>query len=167
MRHYSEQMPTPLDSFISAPDVRERFHKKIKAPSNIVMEVACNIDLQSLYIVRLIFRLRDRFMKVSKTETRKPQGLIDEMSSLGWGLLAKKEGQLVIYGSACQPWLADPNFKPIPSDQFLQYDSPYQIKIARTLEAESIGPSETLFIHETRVVATDASYTACIRKALE
>lgn len=37
----------------------------------------------------------------------------------------------------------------------MQYYSPNEVKIAWTLEAQPIEPSETCSIHETRVVATD------------
>jgi hypothetical protein len=54
-------------------------------------------------------------------------------------------------------------FTPIPPDVFASYAEPGQVKIAWTLEAESLGPALTRFVHETRVVATDAGARAKFR----
>ena len=78
--------PSPLDPFIPAPDVAERFATRIKAPASLVFEVACGIDLHSLSLVRGIFWLRERLMGVTPPASpRKPQGLLRELLGLGWG----------------------------------------------------------------------------------
>jgi hypothetical protein len=157
-------MASLLDHFIPHPDIRERFHTTIRAPASLVMEVATTFDLQSLPLVRAIFWLRAKVMGASPSPPRAPQGLLAETQALGWRLLAEEPGRLIVCGAACQPWLANASFTPIPADRFAAYDEPHQVKIAWTLEAESLGPSTTRFAHETRAVATDAQARSRFRR---
>lgn len=145
----------PLERFIPHPDVRERFETTIRAPATLVMDVAGQLDMQSLPAVKLIFGLRERLTRATRTAARKPQGILEETRSLGWGLLAEQPGRFVVCGATCQPWLANVVFSAVAPDQFLSYGQPGQVKIAWTLEAVEIGPGLTCFAQETRAVATD------------
>jgi hypothetical protein len=145
----------PLERFIPHPDVRERFETTIRAPAALVMDVAGQLDMQSLPLVRLIFRLRERLTRAAHTVPRKPQGILAETRSLGWGLLAEQPGRFVVCGATCQPWLANVVFSAVDPDEFAAYAQPDQVKIAWTLEAAEIGPGLTRFGQETRAVATD------------
>lgn len=145
----------PLQRFIPHPDVRERFETTIRAPSTLVMDVAGEFDMQSLPAVKLIFTLRERLTRAARTVPRKPQGILEETRSLGWGLLAEQPGRFVVCGATCQPWLANVVFSAVAPDEFVAYAQPDQVKIAWTLEAAEIGPGLTRFGQETRAVATD------------
>jgi hypothetical protein len=149
-------LPSPLDRFIPAPDIRERFGTTIKAPAPLVMEVAGNLDIQSLAAVRAIFRLREKLMRAEPSAPRKPLGLLAETQGMGWGVLAHQPGRFVVCGASCQPWRANAGFTPIPAEGFAGFAEPDQVKIAWTLEVEPLGPALTRFAHETRAVATDA-----------
>jgi len=153
----------PLDAFIPHPDVRERFHTTVKAPASVVMDVATNFDLQSLPLVRAIFSLREKLMRAAPTAPRKPQGLVAEMQGLGWGRLLEEPARLIVYGATCRPWQAEVGFTPIATEHFVSYAQPDEVKIAWTLETESLGPALTRFSHETRAVATDAPARARFR----
>jgi hypothetical protein len=120
------------------------------------MEVAANFDMQSLGLVHAIFWLREKLMRAAPSAPRKPQGLLAETQSIGWGLLVEQPGHLIVCGASCQPWLANSGFAPIPVDRFALYAEPNRVKIAWTLEADSLAPATTRFAHETRAVATDA-----------
>ncbi|GMV58119.1 MAG: hypothetical protein AMXMBFR72_12300 [Betaproteobacteria bacterium] len=156
--------PAPLDRFIPQPDVRERFEIVIAAPADLVMQTAVEFDMQSLPLVKAIFRLRERFMRATPAAPRKPQGIVAETRALGWGLLLETPGRLIACGATCQPWLADVKFTPIAPEQFAAYAEPDQVKIAWTLEAEPLGPATTRFAQETRAIATDASARAKFRR---
>lgn len=142
-----------LDPFIPRPDVRERHHITINAPASLVVEVARNFDIQSIAAVRVMFRLRSMALG-AKGITRRPQGLIADMSSLGWTVLAESENYVVM-GAACQPWKADVSFSPIPAGEFASFNEPDCLKIAWTIEAESLDATVTHLATETRVLATD------------
>ena len=145
----------PLARFIPEPEVSERFETTIHAPADLVMEVAANFDLQSMMVVRAIFRMRERVMGASPAAPRKPQGLLAETRSLGWGLLAEQPGRLVVCGATCQPWMADVKFSALAPGEFATHAARDQVKIAWSLEAEALGPALTRFAQETRAVATD------------
>lgn len=149
-------MPFPIEQFMPSPDIRERFQTTIRAPRELVMEVASGFDLQSIRLVRAIFWFRERIMRVRPASPRRPQGLFEEMRGLGWGTLLERPGEVIVCGATCQPWLADVRFTAIPADRFAAYAEPHQVKIAWTLEAEALGPALTRFAHETRAAGTDA-----------
>lgn len=148
-------MELPLDRFILHPDIRERFSTTIEAPASVVMDAATNLDMQSLTVVRAIFWLREKLMRAGPSAPRKPQGILAETRRLGWGVLAEQPDHLIVCGAVSQPWRAKAVFSPIPAERFAAYAEPKLVKIAWTLEAESLGPTRTRFSHETRAVATD------------
>ncbi len=148
--------PALIDRFIPAPDVRERFETTIRAPAAVVMQVAAGYDMQSHPAVRAIFRLRELLLGSKRRIPRKPQGIVEETTSLGWGVLDEQPGRSVVCGARCRPWLADVRFSPIEPQEFASYAAPDEVKIAWTLEAESIAEGVTRFAQETRAVATDA-----------
>jgi len=146
---------SPLDAFIPRPDVRERFATDIRAPADLVMEVACGFDMQSLPLVKVIFWLRERVMVGASPAPRRPQGILEETQALGWGRLAEQPGTLVVCGARCQPWLPKVRFFAIAPGDFEAWAEPGQVKIAWTLEATELGPELTRFAQETRAFATD------------
>jgi len=156
--------PSPLDPFIPNPDVAECFATSVQAPAPIVFEVACGLDLQSLPLVRGIFRLRERLMGATPHPPREPQGMLRELLGLGWALLVERPGRLVVGGAACQPWQADVVFRPLTPDRFAAYAEPNQVKIGWTLDCRPTGPARTRFVTETRAVATDPEARARFRR---
>ena len=146
--------PSPLDPFIPSPDARERYAITVRAPAPRVYQVARNFDMQSVPLIRAIFRLRERIMG-SRPASRVPRGFFDEMQALGWECLLERPGELVVGGAACQPWLADVVFRPIPPERFATFAEPDQVRIAWTLETRALGSSLTELVSETRVAATD------------
>jgi hypothetical protein len=151
-------MPDPLDAFIPTPDVRERRSTLVRAPAELVFDVARHFDMASLPLVQAIFRLRAKLMgardpAAGRRRTTDVEGLL----GMGWGVLAEEPGRLLVAGAVCQPWRADVVFTPIEAGRFASYAEPDGVKIAWTLEAEPLGPALTRFASETRVAATDAA----------
>jgi len=149
-------MAALLDRYIPRPDVRERFETSIHAPAAIVMNVATHFDMQSVFLVRAVFRMREIFLGTREAPPRRPQGIVEETKNLGWGELGSRSGEYVVCGARCQPWLADVKFHAIAPDDFIHYEEPDYVKIAWTLEAIETAPAMTRFAQETRAVATDA-----------
>jgi len=143
-----------LDEFIPAPDIRERFEILIDAPAELAYGVAHDIDMQSIPLVRAIIGMRER-LTGAKPPPRRPQGIVAETLSLGWGVLREEPGRSFIGGAICQPWLADVKFRPVPPAEFAARAEPEHVKIAWTLESESLGNTRTRFASETRAVAID------------
>jgi hypothetical protein len=145
----------PLDELISAPDARERFAIEVAAPAPLVFDVAARFDMQSIRLVRAIFRMREVMMGV-RGAPRPARGLLDEMRALGWGCLASRPGELFVGGAVCQPWRPEVVFRAIPPHEFAAFAEPGQVKIAWTIEAHSTGAERTRLVTETRAAATDA-----------
>lgn len=156
--------PSPLDRFIPQPDIRERFETTIQASAEVVLAAAAEFDMQSPMLIRAIIGLRETLLRATPHEPRRPQGMLQEMRSLGWGLLDERSGRYVVCGAACRPWLADVKFTPIAPERFAAYAEPDQVKIAWTLEAEPLAAATTRFAQETRAVATDDAARARFRR---
>jgi hypothetical protein len=149
-----------LDRFMPQPDIRERHEGLIRAPADLVFDVAMHFDLQSIPLVRAIFWLRGRLMGAAPAGPRVSQGFIAEVTGLGWGVLAHRQGREIVMGAAVQPWKADVKFRAIPAEQFAEFAEPDLVKIAWTLEAEPLGHTMSRFASETRAVATDEAARA-------
>jgi hypothetical protein len=138
-------------------DVTECHETLVRAPADLVFDVAQTLDLQSLPLVRAIFRLRAAILGAAKPPAHLfARGLVAETTALGWGILAKRPGRELFAGSVTQPWKGDVVFTPVAPDRFAAFSEPDRVKIVWTLEAEPLGPALTRFRTETRVLATDA-----------
>ncbi|MDM7924070.1 MAG: hypothetical protein QUS14_17425 [Pyrinomonadaceae bacterium] len=143
-----------IDEFMPSWDVRERFEHRVKAPADVVMRVAYDFDMQSIFLIRAIVNAR-KFILGGTKEVRRPIGLVEETRSLGWGTLVEEPGRLLICGAVCRPWFGDVTFTAIHPKEFASFAEPDLVKIVWTLEAEEIEPKVTRFAHEVRAIATD------------
>jgi hypothetical protein len=144
-----------IDAFLPVAEHGSRHEILVRAPAEVVLDVACTADMQANPLVRGIFRLRELLLR-SKSLPREPRGLLDETLSLGWGLLAHRPARAIVVGAVTQPWQPDVVFRSVPPERFRSFAEPGMVKIVWTLEAEPIGPALARFRTETRVVATDA-----------
>ena len=144
-----------IESFIRHADVAETHEILVRAPADLVFDVARNLDLLSIPLVHSIFWLREKLFR-SKNERRyHPRGIVAETMALGWGILAERPQRELVMGAVTQPWVADVKFHAIPPGQFSNFAEPDLVKIAWTLEVEPINAEVTRFRTQTRVLATD------------
>jgi hypothetical protein len=146
-------MTRAIDRFLPEAEVRERFETLVRAPAPVVFRTAEQFRIESIAVVRGIFRLRARLMGTRHRSMRK--GLVEETLALGWGKLSYTPGRELAMGAVTRPWLAEVRFRAVPPDCFAEFGEPDTVKIVWTLEAEPLGPALTRFRHETRVLATD------------
>ncbi|MEW6208605.1 MAG: hypothetical protein AB1631_09575 [Acidobacteriota bacterium] len=146
-------MKESIDRFISNPDVRKRHETIVRAPADVVFEVAEHFDLESILLVRAIFWLRARLLGAPHARMKK--GLLEGMMGIGWGRLSYTPNREVVMGAVTEPWIGEVKFRSIPPDRFAAFDEPDLVKIVWTLEAEPLGSALTRFSTETRVIATD------------
>ena len=144
-----------LDQFMPVYDVVERHHIRVDAPAAITLDAARQIDLQGSAIVRTIFRAREVMLGATPDCRPRPQELLTEMLSLGWGVLTEVPGHEVVVGAVTQPWEANVTFRALPPDRFAAFSEPGFVKIAWTIRADSTTATQSVFRTETRVVATD------------
>lgn len=146
-----------LDRFMPVYDVVERHHVHVAAPAEMTFAAACEQDLMALPLVQAIFKAREVVLGGEPDTVARPRGLLALTKSLGWGVLAEVPGQEVVMGAVTQPWFADVVFRPLPPDEFAAFNEPDYVKIAWTLRADPVGPDDSVFRTETRVVTTDAA----------
>ena len=159
-----EEQDPLLDSFIPVYEVVERHHVRIAAPSAVTLAAAREMDLQGAGLVRTIIKAREIILGAAPDDRPRPHGLLAEVQSLGWGVLADVPEREVVVGAVTKPWEANVTFRALPPDEFLAFSEPGYIKIAWTLRAEAISPTESIFRTETRALATDQPARAKFRQ---
>jgi hypothetical protein len=159
-----EEQDPLLDTFMPAYDVVERHHVRIDAPAAVTLAAAREMDLQSSGLARAIFRMREVILSAAPDDRRRPSGLLAEVQSLGWGVLAEVPEHEVVVGAVTRPWEANVTFRALEPDQFAGFSEPGYVKIAWTLRAEAISSTESLFRTETRAIATDQTARTKFRR---
>ena len=147
-------MPSPLDPFLPTFDAREHFQLRVEAPAALTFATAAAFDIQSLWPIRAIFRLRELLLR-SRIPRPPSLGLLTELPAFGWGQLALEPDHLFVGGAFCEPWLADVHFTPLDAQTFPAFREPGYVKIAWTLEADPVTDHTCVLRTETRAAATD------------
>lgn len=144
-----------LDVFMPNYEVVDRHQVRIKAPAEVALSAAAEMDLQSSPVIRGIFRAREWIMSSRPDDRSRPRGFLAEMKFLGWGILAEVPRREIVMGGVTKPWHPNPVFRALPPDEFAGFDESGYVKIIWTLRADPIGSQESLFRTETRAAATD------------
>jgi hypothetical protein len=144
-----------LDLFMPKYDVVDRHRIWVAAPPEVTIGTASEIDFGKSPVVRGIFKGRERIMGSKPDTTIRPNGLLTQVKSLGWGILAERPGLEIVIGAVTKPWEPNPVFRALSSEEFAQFLEPGFVKIAWTLRADPVGPHGSIFRTETRAVATD------------
>jgi len=152
-----------LDRFIPNPEVVEEHQIGIRAPADIVMATAKDMELMKSPLIRMIIRARELAMGGQPDVRPHPSTLFEQMQSIGWVVLSERAGREVVLGSVTQPWLAAPVFRSVAPNHFRDFSEPGYVKIAWTLRADPIDATHSVFHTETRVCATDAEARARFR----
>ncbi|TAK17941.1 MAG: hypothetical protein EPO35_02070 [Acidobacteria bacterium] len=148
-------MSSPLDPFLPIFDAREHFEVRVQAPAALTFATAAAFDLQSLWPIRAIFRLRELLLR-SRNPRPPSLGILTELPAFGWGQLALEPDHLFVAGAFCQPWLADVHFTPLDAQTFPLFREPGYVKIAWTLEVDPVTEHTCVLRTETRAAATDS-----------
>lgn len=153
-----------LDRFIPAPEIAEHHEIAVAAPADVVLSTAKQLELMRSPLIRAVIRARELALGGAPDRRRHPAGLLQQMQSIGWGVLAENAGREIVLGAVTQPWLAAPVFRSIPADQFKEFCEPGFVKIAWTLRADPLDGGGSTFHTETRVSTTDAATRARFRR---
>jgi hypothetical protein len=94
----------------------------------------------------------------------RPRGLLAQVQSYGWGVLAAVPGREVVVGAVTQPWKANVEFRAVAPEAFASFDEPGNVKIAWTLRADPLSDGSSVFRTETRAVTTDAAARRLFRR---
>lgn len=145
-----------LDSFMPVYEVAERHRIYVAAPADVTLTAATEVDLGSSPIVRGIFKARELCMGSAPGDRKRPHGLLEDVKSLGWVVLAEIPDREIVVGAVTRPWEADVVFRSVPAESFAAFNEPGYVKIAWTLRADPIGRGGSIARTETRVVSTDS-----------
>ena len=152
-----------LDRFMPSYEVVDRQHIAVAAPAAVTLAAARELDLMGSRVVRMIFRGRELILGATGEDRPRPRGLIAEVRSLGWEVLADVPDRQIVIGAVTKPWEANVVFRGIPADRFAAFSEPGYVKIAWTLRADPVGGGASIFRTETRALATDATARAKFR----
>src|SRR5262245_44233016 len=117
-----------IDRFIPSWHARERHEVLVRAPAEIVFDVACNLDIQSIPMIRAIFRLRSLLLG-ARDGGREPVGLVTWTTRLGWEIIGLRPRREIVLGAVTKPWEPSPRFEGVCSDRFRSYAEPGKVKI--------------------------------------
>jgi hypothetical protein len=145
-------------------EIAERHHIRVGAPVDITFTAACEVDFQHSPVVRAILNTREAILGGEPDTTVRPRGLLAWAKSIGWGVLTELPGREVVMGAVTRPWEANVSFRALPPQEFAAFNEPGYVKIAWTLRADPITPTQSVFRTETRAVATDASARTKFRR---
>jgi len=146
-----------LDIFMSSYEVVERHSIEIATPADLVLTAATETDIEKCRLVRAIFKGREFILGSEPVNGSRPRGLLAQMQSLGWRVLAELPGREFVVGAVTKPWEPNPVFRGLAPDEFTKFQEPGYVKIAWTLRADAVGDTKSVFRTETRAIATDAA----------
>jgi len=155
-REQGQEADAFLDLFMPAYDVVDRHCLHVGAPAEVTLSAATETDIESSAIVRGIFKSRKWILGGKEDVAVRPRGVLEQMKSLGWGILVEVPGREIVLGGVTAPWEANPVFRALPPDTFAKFQEPGCVKIVWTLRADPSGANESIFRTETRAVATSA-----------
>ena len=113
-----------LDRFMPDYEVVERHSIRVAAPAALTLAAAREQDLLRLPLVRAIFKAREMAMGAAPDDRARPQQLLAEMQSLGWGVLAEVPGREIVVGAVTKPWEPNVTFQSLPPEEFAAFCQP-------------------------------------------
>jgi hypothetical protein len=158
-----EEQDELLDRFMPNYEVVERHHIRVGAPAAVTLAAAREQNLLTP-VTRAVFKAREILLGARPDMRPRPPGLLAEVLSIGWGVLAEVPDREVIVGAVTKPWEPNVAFRALPPDEFAAFAEPGYVKIVWTLRADPIGDDESIFRTETRAVATDVTARAKFRR---
>ena len=158
-----DQRDLLLDQFMPLYDVATRHERRIGALPEDVLAAARQMDMLGSPIARAIFRTRELVLGATGAP-RAARTLMEEVTAMGWRVLAEVPGREVVVGAVTKPWEPDVTFRPLPPDAFAAFAEPGYVQIAWTLRADPDGRGGTIFRTETRARATDAEARTKFRR---
>jgi hypothetical protein len=158
-----EQDPL-LDRFMPLYDIVERHHIRVNAPADVTLAAARDIDMQDSPVIRAVFTGRELMFGSQPPAAPAHATLISTALSLGWGVLADRDGSEIVFGAVTKPWEANPVFRDLVPREFIMFTEPDYVKIAWTLRADPIDEHSSIFRTETRAMATDAEARTKFRR---
>jgi hypothetical protein len=121
----------------------------------VALAAAKDMRLMDSPLVRGIIKARELAMGGAPDPRSHPSGLLAQVRSIGWVVLAERPDREVVLGAATMPWQANPVFRSISPGDFAAFREPGYVKIAWSLRADPVDAAQCIFHTETRVSTTE------------
>lgn len=163
-----------IDEYLPDFDETRIEHLVIDAPTDRVFETMRNVDFLMVHspITDLAMFVRSVPEKVGRLTRRgEPpapplpalrlaamfdrQGFDREDVLEGWVGLAEERGREIVFGAIGKPWLADIEWRTVPSEEFAGFDEKGWAKIAASLSVREYGARRSILTYEARTTMTD------------
>src|SRR5918993_297939 len=105
-------------------DVVGRLHRRIEAPAAVTLAVAGEMDLRDSPVARGIFRARELILGAEPDSQLRPRGLLAEVQSMGWTVLAEVPDREIVLGAVTRPWEPNVTFRGVSADRFAAFAEP-------------------------------------------
>jgi len=153
-----------LDRYMPTYEVTDSHEARVAAPAAVTYATVVGMGMQESRAVRAIVRARERLMRATGGSSWPAGGIVEQMRSSGWAVLAEEPGRSVALGAVTQPWRGDVEFRGLPADEFRAFDREGYVRILTTIEVEPTGPAASVLRLGTRVATTDAAARARFRR---
>lgn len=154
---------TVVNRFMPRYDVAEVHRAAVAAPAAMTFAASQRIALRQSPVIDGIFRAREAILRAGPDTAPALRPLVQELTSIGWGVLSHTPGRQVVFGAVTRPWEANVTFRSLPPGGFAAFDSAGYVKIVVSLSADPAGDGSE-FREETRALATDAYSRARFRR---
>ncbi len=163
-----------LDEYLPDFDQTRIEHLVIDAPTDVVYETMRTVDFLMVHspITDLAMFVRGLPEKIGRFRrhneppppplpSMKLSGLFDregferQETLDGWVGLAEERGREIAFGAVGKPWLAEIEWKTVPSEDFAGFDEAGWAKIAASLSVREYGAKRSILTYEARTGMTD------------
>ncbi len=158
------QSDSLLDRFLPNYEVALRHATVVHAPASLTFAAVRLSDFERSAIVRALFGVRDVLMG-ARQEEGGPESLpFEQLTAIGWAVLAIDPGREIVLGTVTKPWRAKVHFRPVDSDAFREFSEPGYAKIVLAIRVDEVSSEHCEARTETRVQTTDPISRARFRR---
>ncbi len=137
-----------IDRFLPRCDVSARYQIDIHAPIEQVYSAARHLDMNDLWIVRWLYRLRG---------LPQPSLTLDGMLKWGFVLLADQPSQEIVFGLIGRFWSLSASLEPVTADAFVDFHQPGGAKAVGNMAFIPQDDGVVRVTTETRVYCLDTA----------
>ncbi len=145
-----------LDTLVPDYEVGIQHQIAVEASAECTFDAACRARMGDSAIIEALFKVRELIFGHPVVEMPRRDTLLEQMTAIGWMVLAEVPGRELVFGTVTQPWRSDAVFRAVPAEQFAAFDEPGYVKIVWTLRADPVDATSCIALTETRVATTDA-----------
>jgi len=153
-----------VQRFLPDYEVEELFQTRINAPAPLAFASAESMSLNASPIIRGIFRARELLLGATPARPFPSGGVVEQMRSMGWGVLSAAPEREIVLGTVTQPWRKDVVFHPLSPEEFAAFNQPDFVKILVTIGADPIDSTTSRLRIGTYVATTDSVARARFRR---